>query len=78
MSAGPAGISSALPSDPFPRIFVPLVAAVAQLSQGGLDVVPALFVVEAAADQLGDEGAPLTSTDPPVELGDQRIIQRYV
>jgi hypothetical protein len=51
---------------------------VSQSPQRCLDVVPALLVLEATPDQFGDEGAPLPSTDSPVEFRDQGVVERYV
>lgn len=68
----------ALAAYPCGRVVVPLMADIVHASEGGLDVLPAPLVIEAAPDQFGDESAPLTSTRPAVELGDQVVIQRYV
>jgi len=47
-------------------------------SEGGFDLVPPALVIEAPADQLGDELAALPRPGPPVELSHQLVIQHYV
>ena len=46
--------------------------------QSRLDIVPPLFVLEAATNQLGDKGTALSGPDPSVEVSDQFILQSYV
>lgn len=48
------------------------------LSECGLDVVPAPFVVEAAPDQRGYERTPTAGAHSSIEFRDKLIVQRYV
>lgn len=77
-SAGPAPVVMTLVSHPPGRVVVPLVGGVGQRPEGRLDVVPAPLVIDAATDELGDEGTPTPRTDASVELGHQIVRQRNV
>ena len=68
----------ALCSDPLTRISVPVVTDIGESAQRRFDVVPALFIFEAAADEFGDEGASLTRSDAPIECLAQGVVQCYV
>ncbi|HUR48013.1 MAG TPA: hypothetical protein VMY88_00585, partial [Acidimicrobiales bacterium] len=65
-------------ADPGDGILVPVMTAVFDLSERSLDVVPAPFVVEAAPDQCGDEGATPAGAHSSVEFGDELVVQRNV
>jgi hypothetical protein len=54
------------------------VASVRDSTQGRLDVVPAIFVFQAATDELGDERAPPSRADATIEGIDKVVLQRYV
>jgi hypothetical protein len=57
---------------------VPARTPSANPSGADFDVVPTLFVVETSSDQLSDERTALASPHPPVEFGDESIVERYV
>jgi hypothetical protein len=46
------------------------VRSVGECSERRLDVVPSLLVLQAAFDELGDEGASAAGTDPAIQLSD--------
>jgi hypothetical protein len=54
------------------------VHGVGERPKGRFDVIPALFVVQPALDEFGDECTPLSGADPSIQLSDQFVLQRYV
>jgi hypothetical protein len=54
------------------------VAGLRDLSERCLDIFPALLIIQSTPDEFGDEGAPLPTTCPPIELGYQLVSQRDV
>lgn len=77
-SAGAARVAASLRSHPLGRVVIPDVPGVSDGPERRFDVVPSPLVVQAPPDQRRDEGTALTGPDASVELGDQRIVQRYV
>lgn len=67
-----------LATDPFAGIVVPFVALVGDSPQRSFDVVPSSLVLQATANQLGNEGATAPASSPLVELGYERIIDGNV
>lgn len=43
-------------------------------AEGGLDVVPALLILQSASDELRDEGAAPAWPDPAVQVGDKLVV----
>ena len=77
-SANASGVAPTLRPHPSARVVVPLVLRAPERAERGFDVVPSLLVLEAAPDELGDEGASLTRAHPSIQRLDQFIVQRYV
>jgi hypothetical protein len=65
----------ALCANPGTRVRVPVVALAVDLPQRCEDVIPAPLVLESATDGLRYERAPLPSTHPTIELGDETVVQ---
>jgi hypothetical protein len=78
MSTSATLVTVPLRAHPCGRIGVPIVLGVGQASEGGLNVVPPLFVVQSPPDELGNERAPATRTDSSAQLGDKLVIEHYV
>ena len=72
------GSPLSLTPDPVRRICVPLVARIGNRAERGFDVVPTPLVLQRSPDHLCDERAAPSRACPPVELGYQIIIERYV
>ena len=63
---------------PLRRVAVPDMTIIGDPAERAFDVVPTLFVFEAAANELRDERAALTRTNSAVELFDQDIVESDV
>ena len=68
----------ALAADPFTGIVIPFVALVGDSPERCLDVVPPPLVVESAANQFCDECAASPASSPPVEFGNELVINGNV
>jgi len=68
----------ALAADPFTGIVIPFVARVGDSSECCLDIVPSALVIESAANQLCDECAASPAASPPVEFGNELVINGNV
>ena len=78
-SAGSPAVAVALCAHPCGGIVVPGVAvAVGQCPDARFDVVPSAFVIEAAADQLGDERTSAATPATAVELVEELVVELYV
>ncbi len=75
---GSADVAAALLSNPHRRVVVPFVAGVGDGAERRLDVVPSPFVLKAPPNELCDESASPPRPDPPVEVGDEVVVQRNV
>lgn len=73
-----ATLVGALSADPFAGIVIPFVALVGDGPKRCLDIVPSPLVVEAAANQLCDECAASPASGPPVEFGNELVIDGNV
>ena len=73
--AAPVG---ALAADPFTGIVIPFVALVGDSPERCLDIVPSPLVIEAAANQLCDECAASPASSPPVEFGNELVVDDNV
>jgi hypothetical protein len=71
-------VAASLSTNPASRVVIPRVSFVGKLPEARLDLVPTAFVIEAATDELGDEGTPPPTSRPPVELGHQLVVESYV
>jgi hypothetical protein len=54
------------------------VTGVIERTQGALDVVPAVLVLQSLADELGNELAAPPRAHAKIQLGDESVVQRYV
>jgi hypothetical protein len=54
------------------------VTSVPELAERRQDIVPTTLILESATHGLGDECAPLPTSQTPVELRDETRVQRYV
>jgi hypothetical protein len=68
----------ALAADPFTGIVIPFVALVGDSPERCLDVVPPPLVIKSAANQLCDECAASPASSPPVEFGNELVINGNV
>ena len=68
----------ALAADPFTRIVIPFVALVGDSPKRCLDIVPSPLVIESAANQLCDQCAAPPASSPPIELGNELVIDGNV
>jgi hypothetical protein len=68
----------ALAADPFTGIVIPFVALVGDSPERCLDIVPSPFVIESVANQLCDERAASPASSPPVEFGNELVINGNV
>jgi hypothetical protein len=74
-NATPVG---ALAADPFTGIVIPFVALIGDRPERCLDIVPSPLVIESAANQLCDECAASSASSPPIELGNELVIDGNV
>jgi len=56
-------------------IGVPVVTGVPELAERHQDIVPTTFILESPTHGLGDECAPLPTSEAPVELRDETRIE---
>ena len=68
----------ALAADPFTGIVIPFVALVGDSPERCLDIVPSPLVIESAANHLCDECAASPASSPPVEFGNELVINGNV
>lgn len=64
----PPGIPGALLPDPLRRVIVPFVAGVFDSPEARFDVIPPLFVLQAAPDKRGNKRAAATLPSPSVQF----------
>ena len=68
----------ALAANPFTGIVIPFVALVGDSPERCLDIVPSPLVIESAPNQLCDECAASPAPSPPVEFGNELVVNSNV
>jgi hypothetical protein len=71
-------VGAPLVAHPASGIVVPVVTAVGDRAECGIDRFPATIAVERALDGVRDVGASATAAYPAIELTNQPLVQRNV
>ena len=74
-SAGATGVSATLSPHPTRGVLIPFVTGIRQSATGTVDLVPAVFVLETAPDQFGDERTSPPRSHSPVDLRYEMDVQ---